>query len=295
MCGIVGMSFRENVSFREREVHSLKRMFTEMLVSAQKRGAAATGVAMVGYEGHDKRPKVFIARSPLPAEEFVKTKEYTDLLERLDNRTLSIIGHTRAPSGNTASAADNKNNHPFVHGPIVGVHNGRFINDDEIWKALAPDKSPKSQCDSEAIFALIDYYVTQQGMDTESAVAEAIGKMLGWMAIAMVNAKEPHKVYLFHDRESPLEVAFWPWVEVALFASEYSYIESGLKIANAHQQDTVERLVLDPQQLVALDSTLRGSAYGDFFMSSRRIKEDRETKEKVLAENKDSYETTQGR
>ena len=79
MCGIVGMSFRKDVSFRDRQVENLRKMFTEMLVCAQKRGAAATGVAMVGYQGTDERPKVFIARSPLPAEEFVKTNEYKEL------------------------------------------------------------------------------------------------------------------------------------------------------------------------------------------------------------------------
>lgn len=295
MCGIVGMSFRRDVSFRQNEVGNLRKMFTEMLVNAQNRGSAATGVILVGYEGDEDKPKVYIARSPLCAKDFVTTKEYKQLLDRLDGRTLSLVGHTRAPSGSGATAADNKNNHPFVHGPIIGIHNGRIVNDDDVWKALSPARTPKSECDSEAIFGLIDYYVSEKKMDTESAIAEAIDKTLGWMAIATINAHEPHKVYLFRDKESPLEVAFWSWLEVAIFSSQYSYIEKGLEAGNFTQKGSLKRLSLDPQQLVSLDSTLKGGSYAKLFTSSKRVKEDKAAHEKVLSEHKSSYETTQGR
>ena len=295
MCGIVGMSFRKNVSFRQSEMRGLRNMFTEMLIQAQARGSAATGVTLVGHDPDTKRPKIYVARSPLPAKDFVKTKEYEELLQRLDNQSFSIIGHTRAPSGNAASAADNKNNHPFVCGPIVGVHNGRIVNTDEIWKALNPIRTPKSSCDSESLFGLIEYYVSENGLDTESAIEEAIKMSLGWMAIALVNAKEPEKVYLFHDDMSPMEVGFWSYIETALFASDYKYIEEGLKKSSSPNSTSIKRYTLDPEQLVVLDSTVKGSTFSSLFASSRRIQEDGEAKAKVVAEHKSSYEATQGK
>ena len=47
------------------------------------------------------------------------------------------------------------NNHPVRHGPVVGIHNGIILNDDEL---LAPHScarsEPRMTVDSEAIFAL---------------------------------------------------------------------------------------------------------------------------------------------
>ena len=45
------------------------------------------------------------------------------------------------------------NNHPVRHGPVVGIHNGIILNDDEL---LAPHlcarSEPRMTVDSEAIF-----------------------------------------------------------------------------------------------------------------------------------------------
>ncbi len=47
------------------------------------------------------------------------------------------------------------NNHPVRHGPVVGVHNGRILNDDELLAEHACARAePQMTVDSEAVFAV---------------------------------------------------------------------------------------------------------------------------------------------
>jgi len=47
------------------------------------------------------------------------------------------------------------NNHPVRHGPVVGVHNGVIVNDDELLEEHPCARAaPGMRVDSEAIFAL---------------------------------------------------------------------------------------------------------------------------------------------
>jgi len=47
------------------------------------------------------------------------------------------------------------NNHPVRHGPVVGIHNGIIVNDDEILENFECARAePRMSVDSEAILAL---------------------------------------------------------------------------------------------------------------------------------------------
>ena len=47
------------------------------------------------------------------------------------------------------------NNHPVRHGPVVGIHNGIIVNDDEVLEPYNCARAePRMTVDSEAIFAL---------------------------------------------------------------------------------------------------------------------------------------------
>ena len=293
MCGIVGMFLRRNTSFQRTSTYELKKMFSHMLVEAQVRGASATGVMMTCYE--QGKPKVYIARSPLAAEEFVKTEEYKELIDKIGNSTVSVVGHTRAPSGNAATAADNKNNHPFVNGPIIGVHNGRVANDKEIWRAIQDVTERKSACDSEALFGLIDAYVRHNGLPTEEAIRKAILMTYGWAAVAVVDAREPNKLYIYRDKQSPLEMYTWGWSEMVFFASEKHYMDNAIKEAKITQTTSLKRVNVDPNRLFVFDAAIKGSDYNKFFARSIAVEEDEAKKKKVIEENKDSYNTTQGK
>jgi glucosamine--fructose-6-phosphate aminotransferase (isomerizing) len=225
MCGIVGMSFRCAVHSRKHKMGSVKKIFTEMLVSAQARGSAATGVAMMTCAPDAEKTRAWVLRSPLPAKEFVETEDYKKIMEMVDTDCLSIIGHTRAVTGN-AVAEDNKNNHPHVHGGIIGIHNGCITNDDQLWDKFSEHITPKGKCDSEVIVALVNHFV-ESGIaeNTEEAIEMALSESEAWFALAFLDTGSPNKMYLVKDKATPLSLGWWNAPEIGVFASNWDYIE----------------------------------------------------------------------
>src|ERR1700746_2449138 len=136
MCGIAGYS----LGLRSGVDRTLAAQ--ALLAGIADRGADAVGYAYRG--GQEEYPVVtkqrtaasrLLERISVPAhadELIIHVRDYTK-------------GHPSIPA----------NNHPVRHGPIVGIHNGIILNDDEL---LAPPSSarcePRMTVDSEAIFAL---------------------------------------------------------------------------------------------------------------------------------------------
>jgi glucosamine 6-phosphate synthetase-like amidotransferase/phosphosugar isomerase protein len=136
MCGIAGYSLSaKSVLDRTLAAQSL-------LAGIAERGADAVGYAH---------------RSPGDAYAVV-VKQRTpasQLLERIDvpERATELLVHVRDyTKGHPSIAA---NNHPVCHGPVVGIHNGIILNDDELLAPLSCARAePRMTVDSEAIFAL---------------------------------------------------------------------------------------------------------------------------------------------
>ena len=135
MCGIAGYSFRARSSV-ERTLAA-----QALLAGIAERGADAVGYAYRAPGEHD--PTVVKQRTPA-----------SQLLERITvpGDANQLLVHVRDyTKGHPSIAA---NNHPVRHGPVVGIHNGIIVNDDEL---LAPydcaRAEPRMTVDSEAIFA----------------------------------------------------------------------------------------------------------------------------------------------
>jgi len=265
-----------------------------MLVEAQERGSAATGVMLVSRENAEAKPKVYILRAPLCAKDFVETNEYSSLLDRVNNSTLSIVGHTRAVSGSISGAEDNTNNHPHFYGDIVGVHNGRVINDAKLWARYSGYLQPKSKCDSEIIFALTHRkLLSGSAVEPETALAAALHEVRGWYAVAVVCLKEPGKILLARDREAPLSLGWCGTPEIAVFASRWSYINNSLE---DEIRKPLKRYKLAPNQLITLDGDAP-SDYSTLLLGKRDLPPSQSiiARAKMLVKYKDDYEVTEGR
>jgi glucosamine 6-phosphate synthetase-like amidotransferase/phosphosugar isomerase protein len=136
MCGIAGYS----LSLRSAVDRTLAAQ--SLLAGIAERGADAVGYA---YR--------------IPGEAYpVVTKQRTpasQLLERISvpEPATELLVHVRDyTKGHPSISA---NNHPVRHGPVVGIHNGVILNDDEL---LAPHRcarvEPRMTVDSEAIFCV---------------------------------------------------------------------------------------------------------------------------------------------
>jgi glucosamine 6-phosphate synthetase-like amidotransferase/phosphosugar isomerase protein len=296
MCGIVGMSFRCEVSTRKHKIDNITKIFTEMLVSAQERGAAATGIAMMTCAPGAEKTDAWVLRSPLPATEFVKTQEYKDIIGKVDTNCLSLIGHTRAVSGNNAGAENNHNNHPHVHGSIIGVHNGRILNDDKLWSKYKDHMKSKGICDSEVIVAMVNYFLESDlANTTEEAIEMAISESDIWYALAFLDTKSPNKVFIVKDKSTPLSLGWWGSPEIGMFASEWKYIEKAYtKHGFVKTGNAIKRCTVPANQIITLDSTVRDVDWTDLYVGKHTIKKTVDV-DKLIAANVEEYQVTQGK
>jgi glucosamine 6-phosphate synthetase-like amidotransferase/phosphosugar isomerase protein len=214
MCGIVGLSFSTTKHFLSKvKADTARELFTHMLLEAQSRGSAASGIYVVKSMGNVSRKyTINTFKSPLSAKQLVNSEAYKKIIGLIDENTYHIVGHTRAVTGN-APATNNRNNHPHQVGKFIGVHNGVIKNNNNIWKALSKfGYAPTGACDSEALFALLDHAYT-------NALSKAVGKpnqtdkhnalmaacrfasekLDGWYSAVFTNFDHPSRVCILKD------------------------------------------------------------------------------------------------
>ena len=177
MCGIAGYSLPAS-SCVDRTLAA-----QALLAGIAERGADAVGYAY--RRPGDRPPTVTKQRTPA-----------SHLLERVTvpQSATELLVHVRDyTKGHPSIAA---NNHPVRHGPVVGIHNGIIVNDDEL---LAPfdcaRAEPGKTVDSEAIFAL----AAHSQNDPRSLEALA-----GSMATAWLDRREPGTVFAARGVGRPL-------------------------------------------------------------------------------------------
>ena len=177
MCGIAGYSLSPRSSVdRTLAAQSL-------LTGIAERGADAVGYA---YRAPgDMYPVVTKQRTPA-----------SELLERISvpDAASQLLVHVRDyTKGHPSIAA---NNHPVRHGPVVGIHNGIILNDDEL---LSPHSCARAEArmtvDSEAIFALAAHSEND---------ASALEDLLGSFATAWLDERVPDTIFLARGAGRPL-------------------------------------------------------------------------------------------
>jgi len=90
----------------------------------------------------------------------------------------------------------NANNHPVRHGPVVGIHNGIIVNDDEILGCFECSRAePRMTVDSEAIFALAAH---------SRSDARAFEELRGAMATAWFDERATDVLYLARGVGRPM-------------------------------------------------------------------------------------------
>ena len=205
MCGIGGYS----LSRRSGIDRTLAAQ--ALLAGIADRGADAVGYAYRG--GHDTYPVVTKQRTAASRllERIGVPEHATELLIHVRDYTK---GHPSIPA----------NNHPVRHGPVVGIHNGIIVNDDEL---LAPHScsraEPSMTVDSEAIFALAAHSRNDP---------RALEALAGSMATAWLDQRELETVFAARGVGRPLwlgrsrDVVFFASTRAALeIVSEYTGVK----------------------------------------------------------------------
>jgi glucosamine 6-phosphate synthetase-like amidotransferase/phosphosugar isomerase protein len=177
MCGIAGYSFRAR-SGVERTLAA-----QALLAGIAERGADAVGYAYRAPA--ETYPTVVKQRTPA-----------SKLLERIavPEGAAQLLVHVRDyTKGHPSIAA---NNHPVRHGPVVGIHNGVIVNDDELLARYECSRAePRMTVDSEAIFAVAAHSRND---------SRALERLRGAMATAWLDEREPHHLFLARGVGRPL-------------------------------------------------------------------------------------------
>ncbi len=179
MCGIAGYS-----------LGTASHVDRTLAAQALLAGIAERGADAVGY-GYRRLGETFttVVKQRTPASQ---------LLERVlvPGEATQLLVHVRDyTKGHPSIAA---NNHPVRHGPVVGIHNGIIMNDDEL---LAGHDCARPEArmtvDSEAIFALAAHSRNH---------ARAFEELHGSMAAAWFDEREPDVLFAARGMGRPLWV-----------------------------------------------------------------------------------------
>jgi glutamine phosphoribosylpyrophosphate amidotransferase len=207
MCGIAGYSLSPSTSVRRTLVAQA------LLAAIADRGADAVGYA---YRTPGTAEPT-VVKQQTPASRFLERMSVPD-------ETTQLLVHVRDyTKGHPSIAA---NNHPVRHGPVVGIHNGTIVNDDDLLAAHSCARAePEMTVDSEAIFAVAAHARSEP---------RALEALRGTMAAAWLDERDPELVYAARGVGRPLwlgesrEGAFFASTETALEVLE-SYCGLGLR------------------------------------------------------------------
>jgi glucosamine 6-phosphate synthetase-like amidotransferase/phosphosugar isomerase protein len=273
------MSFRNSSKLKHIGIPDVlkkhRNMFTKMLVEAQARGRAATGIFMTKNNPTELKPKTYVLKAPVPASEFVKSSQYKDFLDLMDQHTYYIVGHTRAVTGD-APAKSNKNNHPHISGGFIGVHNGGVHNYRKLYKEYKDRLGLRSTCDSELLFAFANKFKSDQptlgsGAVNEAALEKALQQVSdsSWFAVTAMNTSAPAQLLLAKDNTTPLHLFWIDTYETAYFSSAKRYVlKSADESAFFHD---IREMYFPSCTILTLDSTTKAPK-SLLLASMRRLK-----------------------
>lgn len=202
MCGIIGISYGPGGSGVEE--WSPSEMACFMFPAIVHRGPHAYGW-MYKRPGD---PNIVIQKWEGRADTPEALAHMADIPDELD----WFVGHVRWYTHGDPS--DMRNNHPIPHGNIVGVHNGVIRNHDEVLRQTGRE-DPKTQVDSEAIFAAVNKWGHRAGLR----------RISGDMVAVYVDRAKPETLHVARSYNRPL-VLCRTSSGAMVFASEGNVIDS---------------------------------------------------------------------
>ena len=209
MCGLAGIILG-NKNRSEDDFEWIKESMTSLLVRSQARGPHATGIAVIRRDGTYQ-----LLKRPLPAEVFVETEEYEDVMAEIDDKVSIIMGHTRYRTIGTEKKSEN--NHPIRAGKIIGTHNGTIYNAPQIADMHGLNRF--ADVDSEVLFRVANKF--RNPIHFKSKLKDFKGQMTA----VMVNLNRPNKIRIYKGNK-PFAMQWFDELDVMIYASNSDYFES---------------------------------------------------------------------
>ena len=209
MCGLAGIILG-NKERCEDDFEWIKESMTSLLVRSQARGPHATGIAVIRRDGTYQ-----LLKRPLPAEAFVETQEYEDVMAEVDSDVTIIMGHTRYRT--IGSEKRSENNHPIRAGKIIGTHNGTIYNAPQIADMHGLNRF--ADVDSEVLFRVANKFRNPIHFKSK------LKNFRGQMTAVMVNLNRPNKIRIYKGNK-PFSMLWIDEIDAMIYASNGDYFES---------------------------------------------------------------------
>jgi len=209
MCGLAGIILG-NKERSEDDFEWIKESMTSLLVRSQARGPHATGIAVIRRDGTYQ-----LLKRPLPAEAFVETQEYEDVMAEVDSDVTIIMGHTRYRT--IGSEKRSENNHPIRAGKIIGTHNGTIYNAPQIADMHGLNRF--ADVDSEVLFRVANKFRNPIHFKSK------LKHFRGQMTAVMVNLNRPNKIRIYKGNK-PFSMLWIDEIDAMIYASNGDYFES---------------------------------------------------------------------
>ena len=219
MCGLTGILLSDQAR-SSRELQVVAELFTELLVGSEHRGPYATGVALINPSGD-----YYVSKNPVSASQFVTSRDYRLVIDKLGNDTTLLMGHTRWPT--RGSHLNNENNHPLVSGgksPCIMTHNGHVTNHLVLSQIMKLKR--EAEVDSEVILRFAERNISKTGIDL-IGFAEDISRCRGRLSAVVVVTSDPTKILLIKGNQ-PLEVRYHEGRGLIAYASEPEILDSAI-------------------------------------------------------------------
>ena len=254
MCGQLGLIYGEK-DRRPEDRSYLKWLFMYLLLLSEKRGPYATGISWLKRDGSHS-----ILKRPARAVDFVKEKQFVEVLSEVDDTTTWLAGHTRWPT--KGSHLDNRNNHPILVGKrLLGTHNGVVINADALFKRF--DLPRLAEVDSEIIFRMADDTLRDGCIDV-SAFKERLAICRGQISAVLASKLDPKRMVVIKGNK-PLELRYHEEHQVVIYASDPVFLNVALdNVRGCRQIDArpMSILTFDCSDLLNFESTTLALAGG---------------------------------
>ena len=163
------------------------------------------GLRRLEYRGYDSAGIALLDKEINIYKKKGKVQELADFTEKVDHSPTIGMGHTRWA---THGKPDDVNAHPHPSGnhDLAIIHNGIIENYSSLKEALKKlGHTFTSETDTEVLVHLIEEMQKREHLSLESAVRQALKKVVGAYAIVVMDRKDPNKI-IGARKSSPLVI-----------------------------------------------------------------------------------------
>lgn len=243
MCGLMGV-IMGGAKRTPGHLGMIRMAYETMMLLGQSRGTHAAGVALI-----DRMGNLSWSKKKGPAVQFIRTRQYMDVMSNLTAGTNLIMGHTRyATDGDPSSMA---NNHPIKAGDVVMTHNGVIFNANELFDYYE-EFQRDGEVDSEIIARLAEDCLNDGVIDTLE-LSGRLAELEGNLSCVIASVSNPNAIVLVKG-DRPLEAVYVPAVDALFYSSVLTHIERALDEVGFYVRKVA---TLAPNTVYTADCSLR--------------------------------------